>query len=89
MKRILVFLAALLLMSGCIKTKAVMRERVDIEMSAGNRGTLMGTPPPSPTKIKEKRTVLELDVYIPVVEKYETKDKELSGNRGYLKRTGK
>lgn len=91
MKKILVlfFVAATsLFSSGCIKTKAVMRERVDIEMSAGNRGTVMGNPGPAP-KINKTRTIVETNIYIPFVEKPKTVDKEIKGNRGYLYKTGK
>jgi len=81
------------LASGCvIRTYTTEIDRVDQEMS-GNRGVIMGTPPaPSETtQIKKTRKIYNVDVEVPsayrgpVEGRVRNEDKDLYGNRGYLK----
>lgn len=75
-------------MSGCvIRTYTVEMERVDQEIS-GNRGVIMGTPPPvsETEQVKKTRTIYNVEVELPSGYRtvQEIKDKELYGNRGYI-----
>ena len=77
--------------SGCGPAKVVTRPRED-QALAGNRGYLLGTPPPSERSSTPTRTYYETEVEIPTIEMNmrlpqwhrEWVDKDLSGNRGYL-----
>ena len=97
MKRLLaliVSLAIVVSLSGCLRTYVFKQERVDQEIS-GNRGTIMGDAPPARAKkTPAERTIIGVDVELPVftsvkekqpaMEKREvTTDRELWGNRGY------
>ena len=77
--------------SGCGPAKVVTRPRED-QALAGNRGYLLGTPPPSERSSAPTRTYYETEVEVPTIEMNmrlpqwhrEWVDKDLSGNRGYL-----
>src|SRR3989338_11273281 len=65
MPRIAIGLAALGLLSGCrTATKVTEVPRVDLQMEGGNRGYLLGTPPP-PRELKTTRQIIHTDVEIP------------------------
>jgi len=70
MKKILCVLIILgLITTGCsnVKTYTFQKERVD-QRHEGNRGYIMGTPPPAPTgKEIPKRTMFGIDIEIPVL----------------------
>ncbi|MFA4991348.1 MAG: LysM peptidoglycan-binding domain-containing protein [Candidatus Omnitrophota bacterium] len=74
--------------SGCvIRTSSHQADRVDQEIK-GNRGVLVGTPPPVDETVERKtREVYDIEIELPSLYKKSTKsqDNELSGNRGYLK----
>lgn len=64
-----------MILAGCsdVKTYVIHEDRVDQEMQ-GNRGYLLGTPPAVTAKKKfDKRTLLGIDVEIPL----------LPGEKGY------
>jgi len=84
--------------SGCVtRTYTTHVERVDQEIY-GNRGVIMGTPPPvEETDVKKTREIYNLEVEVPSLykgssgqkkvyreERVRQEDKELYGNRGYL-----
>lgn len=95
----LLVLYFLFILSGCVvRTYPVTKERVDQDLSAGNRGYLKGQAP----LIERKKTstsrtsqVVEIELYPPIkfermpkpkpVEK--TEDKSLEGNLGYITRS--
>lgn len=63
------------MLAGCsdVKTYVIHEDRVDQEMQ-GNRGYLLGTPPAATAKKKfDKRTLLGIDVEVPL----------LPGEKGY------
>lgn len=65
MPRIAMGLAALALLSGCrTATKVTEVPRVDLQMEGGNRGYLLGTPPPT-RDWKTTRQIVHTDVEIP------------------------
>ncbi|OGW75898.1 MAG: hypothetical protein A2Z72_07055 [Omnitrophica bacterium RBG_13_46_9] len=56
-------------LAGCasVKTYTFQKDRVDQRL-AGNRGYLMGTPPPAPVEREvPKRTLIGVDVEIPIL----------------------
>jgi hypothetical protein len=62
-------LGAVSLLAGCraptrIATRITEVPRVDLELSGGNRGYLVGTPP-EPARLKTTRQMLETDIEIP------------------------
>ena len=62
-------LAGVWMVSGCrTATRVTEVPRVDLELSGGNRGYLVGAPPPAPT-LKTTRQVIETDVEVPSVYK--------------------
>ncbi|MCX5692848.1 MAG: LysM peptidoglycan-binding domain-containing protein [Candidatus Omnitrophica bacterium] len=82
-------LLGMFFISGCvIRTYTVEMERVDQEIS-GNRGVIMGTPPAvsETEQVKKTRTIYNVEVELPSGYKttQEVKDKELYGNRGYVR----
>ncbi|MBI3996429.1 MAG: LysM peptidoglycan-binding domain-containing protein [Candidatus Omnitrophica bacterium] len=63
--RITIGLATLALLSGCrTATKVTEVPRVDLQLEGGNRGYLLGTPPP-PRELKTTRQIIHADVEIP------------------------
>lgn len=55
--------------AGCaVNTKLVERERVDQELTSGNQGYLMGTPPPAAER-KKTREYFEVQVEVPSIER--------------------
>ena len=75
-----VVLLAGMMLAGCsdVKTYIIQVDRVDQEMQ-GNRGYLLGTPPAVTAKKKfDKRTLLGIDIEIPL----------LPGEKGYKPSTG-
>ena len=93
----LIFCCILLVMfiaSGCVvRTYTTEMDRVDQEIR-GNRGFIMGTPPPvSETEdTKKTREIYNIEVELPSLYRPSTEekkkdrvsDKELYGNRGYM-----
>ena len=69
MKLVVVLLIVSFLVIGCsnVKTYTFKRERVDQEMQAGNKGYLAGTPPPAESREGLKRTMIGVDVEIPIL----------------------
>jgi hypothetical protein len=68
--------AILLILAGCSNVSSpylITKDRVDQEIE-GNRGYLLGTPPPAPARRDvPKRTLIGIDVEIPI----------LPGEKGY------
>ena len=61
-----VVLMNLLALSGCrTATKVTDVPRVDLDLGNGNRGYLVGTPPPEAAEMKTTRKVLWTDVELP------------------------
>ncbi len=56
-------------LSGCsnVSTRIVEKDRVDQEIQQGNRGYLLGTPPPAEERKNLKRTMIGIDVEIPIL----------------------
>jgi len=88
-------LLGMFIFSGCVmRTYTTEMERVDQEIY-GNRGIIMGTPPPveENQEVKKTRTIYNVEVELPSAYrpssnktvKSADKDKELYGNRGYIK----
>lgn len=99
MKKNLIFILVFSLicssLSGCLKRvdiTSIEKERVDQDVSSGNKGFIAGTPPPE-DQVKERsqtrhvyQVVLELPPY-PEWKNFNFKptiDKKLWGNRGYI-----
>ena len=85
MKNILIAIMVLnLVLAGCsnVRTYIFKKERVDQEMS-GNRGYIVGTPPPQPA-IREipKRTMIGIDIEIPLLPGEELRLKRGPSARG-------
>ena len=58
--------AAAVVVAGCHAVTRVIEEpRVDLEVSGGNRGYLVGTPPPATEPAKTTRQMVETEVEIP------------------------
>ena len=76
MKLLVVMLLVSVVLTGCSNVSSpyiIMKDRVDQNLS-GNRGYLLGTPPPAPArKGVPKRTMIGIDVEIPL----------LPGEKGY------
>jgi len=55
--------------SGCssVRTYTYTQDRVDQDMSIGNRGYVVGTPPPAGSRKGLKRTMFGVDVEVPVL----------------------
>jgi len=86
-------LSVMFFVSGCVvRTYTTEIDRVDQEMS-GNRGVIMGTPPEvsETAQVKKTRKIYNVDVEVPsayrgpVEERVRNEDKDLYGNRGYVK----
>ena len=77
------FIIAVLLVSftlaGCsnVRVYTFAKERVD-QKEAGNRGYITGTPPPKPIGPVKKRTLIGIDIEIPL----------LPGEEGYEPKSG-
>ncbi len=69
MRLIIVLLLVSFLVTGCsnVKTYTFKRDRVDQDMQAGNKGYLIGTPPPAESREGLKRTMIGVDVEIPIL----------------------
>ncbi len=93
-------LCSVFALSGCVvRTYQVTKDRVDQDLSMGNRGYLMGQPPKD-TGIKERKAtrqthVMEIELSSPIkfvkskkavesTEKKEVVEETSEGNRGYL-----
>ncbi len=66
---IVLLIAASIFMAGCsnVRTYTFQKDRVD-QKAEGNRGYLMGTPPPAPAEREvPKRTLFGLDIEIPIL----------------------
>ena len=76
MKLLMVMLFIGVALAGCSNVSSpylITKDRVDQDIS-GNRGYLLGTPPPvSPRKDTPKRTMIGIDIEIPL----------LPGEKGY------
>jgi len=80
--------------SGCtVRTYQLTRDRIDQDLSSGNRGYLKGNPPLEEKERKSTRTtqVVEVEIGSPMkfekkqpVKKTSAADEEIVGNRGYL-----
>jgi len=86
-------LSVMFIMSGCVvRTYTTELDRVDQEIY-GNRGVIMGTPPAvsETAQVKKTRKIYNVDVEVPsayrgpVEERVRNEDKDLYGNRGYMK----
>jgi nucleoid-associated protein YgaU len=56
----------MLIVSGCrTATRIVQEPRVDLELSGGNRGYLIGSPPPVSESRKPTREMVETEIEIP------------------------
>jgi len=86
-------LSAMFFVSGCVvRTYTTEIDRVDQEMS-GNRGVIVGTPPEvsETAQVKKTRKIYNVDVEVPSTymapaeERVRSADKDLYGNRGYVK----
>ncbi|MFH1858006.1 MAG: LysM peptidoglycan-binding domain-containing protein [Candidatus Omnitrophota bacterium] len=91
--KMLLGLTALLLLSGCFKrVEVVTRERLDRDLATGNRGTIHGTVPTTPSETPPTREYVEWNIEVPTYEVHvplpqwrrEWHDKELWGNQGYV-----
>lgn len=92
----LLVLAAVFIMSGCVvRTYPLTKDRVDQDLTAGNRGYLKGEAPSG--EVKERKSTrttqaIEIELHSPI--KFEkapkvkceekTEDSSLEGNRGYI-----
>ena len=65
---VIVLLAGVTL-AGCsnVSTRIIEKDRVDQEMQQGNRGYLLGTPPPAEERKNLKRTMIGIDIEIPIL----------------------
>lgn len=89
---ICLLLGMLLGINGCakrIEITTIEKERVDQNLSEGNKGYITGTPPPvEESKERQvKREIYQVTVDLPPYpewKKYHNEDKELWGNRGYV-----
>jgi LysM repeat protein len=101
MFKLLLAVTGLLLLSGCtVRTYQLTRDRVDQNVSAGNRGYIMGGPKEGAVENKKTtRTVQIVEVELTSPIKFDTKakkaapapvkyveerDVEITGNRGYI-----
>lgn len=65
MTRTAVAVGGLMVMAGCrTATRVTEVPRVDLELSGGNRGYLVGSPPPAES-LKTTRQILQSDVEVP------------------------
>ena len=66
---IVIILLASVMLAGCsnVSTRIVEKDRVDQQMQQGNRGYLLGTPPPAEDRENLKRTMIGIDVEIPLL----------------------
>ena len=71
---LVIILLAGVTLAGCsnVSTRIVEKDRVDQEMQQGNRGYLLGTPPPAGARENLKRTMIGIDVEIPILPGEET-----------------
>ena len=69
MRIVAIFLILSFFVTGCssVRTYTFKRDRVDQEIEEGNRGYLEGTPPPAESREGLKRTMIGVDVEIPVL----------------------
>lgn len=94
MKKIIMIglLISLLGVCGCakrIEISTIEKERVDQDVSSGNKGYLCGNPPPEtePREHFTKREVVQVTVELPPYDdwnRFRKEDKELWGNRGFV-----
>lgn len=92
-------LAFTFLLSGCVvRSYPVTRDRVDQNLSTGNKGYLKGSPAPSNTERKKTRTtqIVEIELFSPIRIDTSSKSKPVieesmtieeidsEGNRGYM-----
>lgn len=70
-RRVMTGLAMILLLGGCrTATRVVEEPRVDLELTAGgNRGFLVGAPPPSTGGRKTTRQMIETEIEVPPIVK--------------------
>jgi len=62
----LIGIAGVLVASGCrTATRVVQEPRIDLEFSGGNRGYLLGTPPPVSEDRKTTRQIVETEIEFP------------------------
>ena len=65
-----VVLTNLLALSGCqTATRVTEVPRVDLDLGGGNRGYLVGTPPPDTAALKTTRRMVQTDVELPTLYK--------------------
>jgi hypothetical protein len=65
---VILLLLASIALSGCSNVRAYTfkKDRVD-QRPEGNKGYIMGTPPPAPIEEPKKRTMFGLDIEIPIL----------------------
>lgn len=83
------FVVLSLAMAGCINIVRYEEERVDQDISGGNRGYVLGQVPPAEETTEPKTmTFYKVDInFPPESEDFRSvsgSDKEVSGNRGYI-----
>lgn len=66
---IIVMMILVFAISGCsrIKTYTYERDRVDQAMQQGNRGYMLGTPPPAESREGFKRKMIGTDIEVPLM----------------------
>ncbi len=66
MRRLVGAMVVAVFVAGCrTATRVIQEPRVDLEVSGGNRGYLVGTPPPATEPAKTTRQMVETEIEIP------------------------
>ena len=65
---VVIILLFALVLTGCsnVRTYTFQKDRVD-QVQKGNRGYILGTPPPAPVEVNKKRTMIGIDIEIPIL----------------------
>lgn len=77
--------------AGCQVSKPYikMEDRVDQNIEAGNRGYLMGNPPPAEDRSSLKRPFMNVDIDFPVISGEKTKETKIVKQGGAGSDTGR
>lgn len=69
MRLVIVLILISLLITGCsnVKTYTFKRDRVDQDVQEGNRGYLLGDPPPAEDREGLKRELIGVDIELPIL----------------------
>ena len=66
MPRVSMVVVAAVVVAGChAATRVIEEPRVDLDVSGGNRGYLVGTPPPAAESADTTRQMVETEVEVP------------------------